>query len=144
MTTLLGFVIGAGLLFYAIFAQGGIAIFWNVPSLMIVGGGTFAALVISFPLPRILRVVGVLLQIFKSDFQKPSWVIKLMVVLSFKARLKSLLAMESEINSVENRVIRLGMELVVDGQTANIIREVFKIEARLDRDPRHSGEHVFR
>jgi chemotaxis protein MotA len=144
VTTFVGIIFGAGLLFYAIVMQGGVGIFWNIPSLMIVGGGTFAALVISFPLPRILKVVGVLLQIFKKDLQKPSWVIKLMVELSFKARQKSLLALEQDLKDIENRVIRLGMELVVDGQPANIIREVLETELDSIQTRHHSGEIIFR
>ncbi|MBF0171196.1 MAG: MotA/TolQ/ExbB proton channel family protein, partial [Nitrospinae bacterium] len=68
----------------------------------------------------------------------------LMVVLSFKARQKSLLALESEIAGIENRVIRLGMELVVDGQPANVIREVLETELDSIMIRHHSGEHIFR
>ncbi|VAX20496.1 hypothetical protein MNBD_NITROSPINAE01-273, partial [hydrothermal vent metagenome] len=128
MTTFIGIVAGGTLLFYAILMQGGVGIFWNVPALMIVFGGTLAALLISYPLPRVLKVTGVLLQIFKKDVQHASWVIKLMVELSFKARQQSLLALDEELNKVDNRLVKLGLELVIDGQPANMIRELLETE----------------
>jgi len=144
LTTFLGIIAGVGLLFYAIFTQGGIGIFVSLPSLMIVGGGTFAAVLISYPLPRILRVMGVLMQIFKRDVQTPGWVIKMMVQLSFKARQKSLLSLEEDLKKSDNRFIKLGLEMVIDGHPSALIREV--LETELDFvDVRHrAGEHMFR
>jgi len=144
VSTFLGIVAGAGLLFYAIFMQGGIGIFINTPSAMIVFGGTFAALLISYPLPRVMRVAGVLLQIFKKDVQKPSWVIQLMVEFSFKARQKSLLALEEDLKKIENRFIKIGLELVIDGQPANMIREVLETELDFVQSRHRAGEHIFR
>lgn len=124
--------------------QGGVGIFWNVPALMIVFGGTLAALLISYPLPRVLKVTGVLLQIFKKDVQHASWVIKLMVELSFKARQQSLLALDEELNKVDNRLVKLGLELVIDGQPANMIRELLETELNFIQTRHRSGEHIFR
>ena len=121
MTTFIGIITGTSLLFYAIVSKGGVEIFWSSASLMIVGGGTFAALLVSYPLPRIIRVTGVLMQIFKKDVRTPSWVIKLMVTLSFKARQKSLLSLEEEVRSMDSRLAKLGLEMVIDGHPAGLI-----------------------
>ncbi|MBI4667121.1 MAG: MotA/TolQ/ExbB proton channel family protein [Nitrospinae bacterium] len=144
MTTALGIIAGVGLFLYAIIQQGGLRIFWDLPAVMIVGGGTAAALLISYPLPRIMKVTGVLLQIFKMDMQKPSWAIRLMVELSFKARQKSLLALEEDIKRLDNRLIKLGLELVIDGQPANIVREVLETELDFVQVRHRAGEHMFR
>lgn len=144
MTTFIGIVTGVGLLFYAIMSQGGVDVFISAPSFMIVGGGTFAALLISYPLPRIVRVMGAMMQIFKKDLQTPSWVIKLMVQLSFKARQESLLALEEDIKRVDNRIAKLGLELVVDGHQAALIREVLETELDFVEVRHRAGEHIFR
>lgn len=144
MSTFLGIITGGGLLFYAILLQGGAGIFWNPPSLMIVFGGTFAALLISYPLPRVMRVAGVLLQIFKREIQSPSWVIELVVRLSFKARQKSLLSLEEDLKAIENRLMRIGLELVIDGQPAGMIREVLETELDFVQARHRAGEHIFR
>lgn len=144
MTTLIGIVSGVGLLFYAIVMQGGVEIFWSVPSLMIVLGGTGAAIFISCPLPKVMRVSTVLLQIFKKEIEKPSWVIKLMVELAFKARQKSLLSLEDDFQRIENRFVKLGLEMVIDGQPASMIRDVLDTELDFVQVRHRSGEHIFR
>jgi len=144
VTTILGIITGATLLFYAIISRGGAEIFWSPPSLMIVGGGTFAALLISFPFPRIVRVSGVLMQIFKKDVKTPSWVIKLMVSLSFKARQKSLLSLEEDIKVIDSRLVKLGLEMVIDGHPAGLVREVLETELDFVEVRHRAGEHIFR
>ncbi len=144
MTTFLGFVSGVALLFYAIVNRGGAEIFLNSSALMIVAGGTMAALLISFPLPRIMKVMGVLLQIFKKEIQNPSWVIKLVVELSFKARRQSLLALEEDLKRIDNRLLKMGVELVTDGQPAMIVREVLETEVDFVQARHRGGEQIFR
>ena len=67
MTTALGFVVGVGLLFYAILSSAGIGIFIDPPSIMVVGGGTLSAILISFPLPKVVGVFGVVKNIFTRE-----------------------------------------------------------------------------
>jgi len=97
MSTILGIISGVSLLFIAIFMQGGVEVFINVPSMMITFGGTIAAIFISFPFSRVVGVLRAVTQAFRSDIQQPSWVIGLMVRLAFKARQKSLLSLEEDV-----------------------------------------------
>ena len=60
MSTVIGIVVGSGLLFYSILSQGGIGIFVDPGSIMIVGGGTLAAILISFPLKNVVGVFKIL------------------------------------------------------------------------------------
>ncbi len=144
MTTFIGFIAGISLLFYAIVLQGGVGIFYSLPAIMIVAGGTLAALLISYPFPRIMSVLGVLLQIFKRDLKKPSWVIELMVGLSFRARRESLLSLEGELDEIDSRLMKIGLELVIDGQPATIIRDVMETEITMVQTRHRSGEKIFR
>ena len=52
--TLGGLVIGITVVLLAILTQSDISIFINVPSILIVAGGTFAATLIKFPLSGVL------------------------------------------------------------------------------------------
>ncbi len=144
MATLLAIVTGIVLLFIAIITQGGVEVFINPSAAMIVLGGTLAAVFISFPLPAVLRVMGVLLQIFKKDIQNPAWVIALMVRLSFKARQQSLLSLEQDMAKIDNRFIRLGLEMVIDGHPAQLIKEVLETELDFVQIRHRRGEHIFR
>ena len=70
MSTFIGIISGVTLLFMAIFNQGGFMVFVNKNAFMITMGGTIAATFISFPLPRVMSVTKVLINIFKQDIQK--------------------------------------------------------------------------
>lgn len=122
----------------------GLEHFVDPPAMMIVFGGTTAAIFISFPLMHVLRVSSVLLQIFRADVESPGWIIGLMVRLSFKARQQSLLALEEDMKKVENRFIRLGLEMVIDGHPGPLIRDVLETELDFIQIRHRKGEHVFR
>lgn len=144
MSTFLGIISGVALLFIAIFMQGGIDTFINIPAMMITFGGTIAALFISFPLPKVFGVLRAIPQAFRADIQQPSWVIALMVRLSFKVRQQSLLSLEEEMNRVNNRFVRLGLELVIDGQPAELIRDVLDTELDFLQTRHRSGGSILR
>lgn len=144
MSTILGIISGVALLFIAIIMQGGIAVFINVPSMMITFGGTIAAIFISFPFSRIVGVLRAVTQAFRSDIQQPSWVIGLMVRLAFKARQKSLLSLEEDVNAVNNRFIRLGLEMVIDGHSSELIRDVLETELDFLQMRHRSGGNILR
>lgn len=144
MSTFLGIISGVLLLFIAIFLQGGIMVFINVPSMMITFGGTIAAMFISFPLPRILGLFKAATQAFRRDIQQPSWVIGLMVKLALKARQKSLLSLEEDIHTVNNRFIKLGLEMVIDGHPSELIRDVLDTELDFLQMRHKAGGYVIR
>ena len=59
IATILGVVSAFGLVFIAIFMGGGVNIFINIPSLMIVVGGTLGATMINYPLKDVFGVFKV-------------------------------------------------------------------------------------
>ena len=59
LATLIGFVMGIGLLSWAMFAKEPFSTFADIPSASIVIGGCFASLLISFPLKKVLNLIRV-------------------------------------------------------------------------------------
>ncbi|HJP17453.1 MAG TPA: MotA/TolQ/ExbB proton channel family protein [Nitrospinota bacterium] len=143
MSTFLGIVSGSALLFYAIIQQGGFAVFVNPPALMIVMGGTLAAIFISFPLPRVLKVAQASLQIFRKDIEKPLWAIAMIVRLAVKARQKSLMSLEKDMKTIRNRFLRMGLEMIIDGHPGEVIRDVLETESDFVQIRHRSGAHIF-
>ena len=56
--TLIGLVFGAGIIAFAMLSCADFAVFVNVPGLMIVLGGTFAATLIKFPVGDFFQAIG--------------------------------------------------------------------------------------
>jgi len=144
MSSLIGILSGAALLFIAIIEQGGAGVFLNLHALMIVFGGITAALIISYPLPTVVRVFGVLLQIFRREIESPGWVVRLMTKLSQKARRTSLLSLEEDLKLIHDKTLREGIQMVVDGHPPEMIREILEIEMAAMRARHQDGERIFR
>ncbi len=143
MSTIVGIIAGVSLLFIAIFSKGGIGTFLDPASAAIVLGGTLGAIFTAYPLPRVFRVAKVIGQIFKKDIQQPSWVIAMMVRLSHKARQKSLLSLEEDMRTINNRFIRHGLEMIIDGHPGDLIRDVLMTELELVRSRHRNGASIF-
>ncbi len=144
MATFLAFLGGISLLLVAMSMGTQISDFWDPAAIMIVFGGTSAAIFISFPLHHVVKVFGVLMQIFKKDVESPGWIIGSMVRFSFKARQQSLLSLEDDMKKTDNRFIRLGLEMVIDGHPGPLIRDVLETELDFVLIRHRKGEHVFK
>lgn len=128
MATILGIGVGVGLLFLAIFQSGGIRTFIDIPSAMITFGGTIAATFIAYPMLKVLRVFGVLFIAFRKDIEDPTGYISLIVQMAAKARQQSVLSLEADAKRLDNRFLRTGIEMIVDGQPPELIRDVLETE----------------
>ena len=70
LASLVGVVAGIGLVLASILMNSGLDLFINIPSAMIVLGGTLAATLIAFPINEVMKVMGLFLRVFmvqKSD-----------------------------------------------------------------------------
>ena len=77
IATIIGLFMGFGLIFASIAmgGGGGLSSFIDVPSLMITVGGSFAALLINYPLNVCLKTVSVLKKCFLTKVPEPEKVI---------------------------------------------------------------------
>ena len=63
ITTIGGIIFGIALMAFAVISTEGIEgvkAFWDLPAFLLVFGGTFAALLVNFPLSRVIGVIKVL------------------------------------------------------------------------------------
>ena len=144
MSTIIGITAGLVLLFAAIVQQGGFSVFFNVYALMIALGGTFAATFISFPLPQVMRTFGILFNVFRSDVESPLDYIRQIINLSIKARRYSVLSLEQNARLARHRLLRVGLEMLVDGHGPETIREVLETEIEFMMDRHSAGAKIFR
>ncbi len=128
LATVIGIVTGLGLVVTTIIMGGSPEIFIHVPSMMIVFGGATGAVLISFQLKEVLGVIGVIRKAFFSEQVDNAALIQQIVQLSQKARKEGLLAIDKEINQIEDAFLRSGMEMVVDGTEAELIRNIMETE----------------
>jgi len=122
IATLVGFLGGMGIIVAAIMMGGDFGLFVNVPSILIVFGGTFMVTLMKIPLSDFFRSFGVALKAFFNKLEDPSKLIEESVRLADVARKNGLLALENE--TVENEFLQRGITLCVDGHDPALIRKM--------------------
>lgn len=142
--TILGLVIGPVMVIFGILVGGsGILIYVSVPSVFITIGGSLAAILISNPLSRVLGIM----QYFGHTLRVPNWeeerIIARLVAFSEKARREGLLALEDDLEEVEDEFLRKGIQLVVDGTDPEIIKSVLNTELNKIQERHSIGIKIF-
>jgi chemotaxis protein MotA len=132
--TLVGLILAIVLVFGSIVLGGG-AGFFNVPAMMITIGGSFAAVLINYPLPKVVSTLRVVRKAFAHKGDDHLQLFQKMSEFATRARRDGILALEDEIESLDEEFIKKGFQLAVDGNSAEIIRQVLTqdIDSMLER-----------
>ena len=134
LTTFLG--LGGGIFCVALaIAEGGhgnVGLFINIPSLLIIVGGTACVLIMSFPFSVLKTLGSVLMQAFVLDRHEPLDDIETLVELCEVSRRKGLLALESYAMETTDPFLKRGLNLLIDGC------DLEEVESALQREISHS------
>ena len=130
LTTVIGTILGFGLVGFAMATgEGGLAIFIHVPSMMIVGGGTTAVVMMNFPLDALKTLIRVALTTYLYKAPSPTEEIDRIITYANLARKEGLLALETKLQEVEDAFFAKGVQLVIDGFPAETVRDIMELEA---------------
>ncbi|HZK19116.1 MAG TPA: motility protein A [Treponemataceae bacterium] len=111
---------------------------FNVPSLIFVVGGSFFALLLSFPLRRVFKLFAVMGRVFKVPSINDQTLIQNMVALAEKARREGILALEEGLEDMNEPFMQIGLRLVVDGTDGTVIKNIMENEIN-QLEERHLG-----
>jgi chemotaxis protein MotA len=144
--TIFGIIAGLVLCGYGIILSAGVSglvAFVNIPSLLITFGGSFASLMVNYPLKRVINFAKVLNKALKETHEDPSEIINTFVNLSKKARTDGLLALEEDVKNIKNDFLKRGVQLVIDGVDADFIRNLMETELTFIRERHKVGQEMF-
>ena len=142
ISTLLGLVVGLAMVFGAIFLGGSIMDFVSIPSIMIVVGGTLAAISVAFPFEEVIQAFYAGVKIFASRKVRPREVVDIMVKVAEISRREGLLALENI--QTENAVLKKSCQLIADNADPALIRDTLRIEIGAMKRRHKIGQDVFR
>jgi chemotaxis protein MotA len=144
LATIFGLLLAFGMMTAAVFMGGGtFAAFWDVPSILMVIGGTIGACLICFPWRAIARLPRVLTKGVVSDSPSPPELVRELVSLAETARRDGLLALENRLEHIEDPFIRLGVQLAIDGTRPETTEEVLRTEIDAAALRHKEGRAVF-
>ncbi len=128
LATLIGIIASLGLVGYAILSGEGAGTFLNVPSIVIVFGGTFGATLVCFPMKNVMGVMGIVKKAFLIKETSAGEIIGRMEEMAKKARKEGLLSLQTAANDIADEFYKTGIQLVVDGQEADTIESILNTE----------------
>jgi chemotaxis protein MotA len=135
--TILGIVLGVGMIFGAFIIEGGnMASLFLVSPFMIVFGGTFGALTTSYTLKDIFTLPSLILNacmLAKGNDSSIRQLIDVMVTIAEKARREGVLSLEADIqgelsDKKYDSMLRKGLRLTVDGSEPELIKHMLENE----------------
>ncbi|MCY6959608.1 motility protein A [Clostridium brassicae] len=142
--TLVGLVLGFGLVVFGMLSGGTVSMFVDPSSIAITVGGSFGALLIAYPMAEFKRVGKVIIQSFKENGMSGLDIINKFSDVSKKARREGLLSLEEDIEKIDDNFLKKGLQMVVDGLEPETIRDIMELEIG-EMEKRHKvGASIFR
>lgn len=135
IATIIGLLLGTGLVLGSILMGGSLVPFVNVPSMMITIGGSFAALLINFSKGQVFGAFGVIKKCFLVKLPTQLEAIDQFADLATIARRDGLIALEPEVEKITDTFLVRGLEMVMGGVSkedavAVLETEIAMIESR--------------
>lgn len=116
----------------------------NPAAMLIIFGGTTAAVFIAFPMAEVKKIPTLLKLVFKgTNLLDKREVIKLFLNWGVVARREGILALEEQLQEVDNTFLRRGMTLVVDGVEGDNIRSILEEEIASMKERHAAGAQIF-
>jgi len=142
LLTPIGITLGFIMISVAILAKGGtqdFISFMDVSSFFIVIGGLIASMLITFKMEQI-KLTGKIIKeaMYKNDQRIPD-LINLFIRLAERARREGLLALENELENVDDPFIKKGVMLAVDGVEPEVITDILNAEITAMEERHYKG-----
>ena len=127
IATVIGLALGAGLLLSGI-GPANLGYFIDVPSMLMVIGGTAASILINYPLNTVLSSLSIVKVTFFFSSVDMKEEIDRMIDFATVARKDGLLALEEKLENLNDPFLLRGVQLIIDGVAPESVRAIMEIE----------------
>jgi chemotaxis protein MotA len=142
IASLFGFILGFGIIGGAIAMGGPFMIFVNVPSILVVIGGTFAVTLMRITLADFLGSFKIGLKGFFYKLDSTQTLIDESVEMANLARKEGILALEGR--EITNRFLQKGIGLCIDGHAPEIVSNLLNKDINLSIERHTVGSDMFK
>ncbi|MBI2421844.1 MAG: MotA/TolQ/ExbB proton channel family protein [Candidatus Hydrogenedentes bacterium] len=144
ITTVVGLIAGFLLILITIVLGGPLGIFINVPSLVCVGGGAMASLLVNYPLSQIIAVTMVTKNAFLYKEIQTETLITKLVEFATIARREGILALESHVKDAGDEFLGRSIQLAIDGTAPELIKDILTTETAFMEDRHSMGASILK
>ncbi len=143
LSTILGICAAFGLMLMAILQGGPLSIFINVPSLLIVFGGTAGNALVHYPFSDVFDAFNVAKKTFLHKETPINDMIVQLMEFANKARKEGILSLQGAMESVEDTFLVKAMQMAVDGQEPETLRSMLSTEIEYIEMRHEKGAEIF-
>ncbi len=142
LATLVGFVVAVGIILAAMVVGGGILPFIDVPSILVVIGGTVGAVMMQYTLAQFLGAFKVAMKAFMFKLDAPNELITTISEMADEARKGGLLALEGK--EITNDFMQKGVQMMVDGHEPDVVSQTLSTDMNQAVSRHELGQGIFK
>ncbi len=143
LSTVLGIGAAFGLMLLAILQGGSLALFINIPSVLIVVGGTFGNTLVHYSFGDVFDALNVAKKTFLHKEMSINNLITQLMEFANKARKEGILALQGAMEKVEDDFLKKAMQMAVDGQEPETLRSMLNTEIEYIQVRHEKGAEIF-
>ncbi len=128
LATIIGLVLAFGLVTAGIMMNSSLLIYIDIPSMVIVVGGTIGAALVNYPLGQMMSVLKVCRKTLFATLDDPKDIISRFMDYANRARREGILSLEPIIRDIKDEYLKKGLQLTVDGLEPQAIQEILETE----------------
>jgi chemotaxis protein MotA len=117
--------------------------FVDLPSMLIVVGGTLGVVFVFFPLENLLGLGGIIRNVFLTKPRQTSTLIATIIDFAGRARREGILSLQNVSNEIDDPFFVKGIGLVVDGIEESVVEEIMATEIDFVEDRHKKGADMF-
>lgn len=107
---------------------------WQPTAALVVFGGTLAAICVSYPMALVRRTVGAVKNAFVTRPEPVETVLDQLTRYAQAARRRGVIALEPELDRVDDPFVRAALVLTIDGTNTKNTRQILEIESDARRE----------
>lgn len=142
ITTIVGLLLATGLLYWSLAMGGDVTLFWDTPSVVMVVGGSIAVTIVSYRASDLKGIVKVGLRTMLFKLPTPQQEIERIITYANLARKEGLLALEAKLQEVDDKFFAKGIQLVIDGFSADTVRDIMDLEHSFQQQRHAQGKKM--
>ncbi|MEH6465352.1 MAG: flagellar motor protein PomA [Shewanella psychromarinicola] len=142
LATLIGIIGAFAFIIGAMITSGGLGLFINVPSILIVVAGSLFVVMMKFNLKQFLGSIKIGMKAFMFKLDKPEDLIEQSVTMADAARKGGFLALEEAV--ITNSFMQKAIDMLVDGHDGEVVRNALEKDIALTEDRHKTGISIFK
>jgi chemotaxis protein MotA len=142
LSTLIGTLLCFGFVWWSMALGGDMSLFWDTPSVVLVGGGTLAVVLMNFTIGDLGALVKVMVRSFLIKLPTPDEQIEKIIEYANLARREGLLGLEAKVAEIKDPFFAKGVQCLVDGFSPETVRGILELDTNVMRQRHAHGKKL--